>query len=126
MYLLPHVHALQYPFAENVHPSHFEVSRELSDGAFNDNVTLLSHHLVPYYRSLHQIVASAINPTGHMSDIPYASLITRSYIAQSVHLANLEPRMYCSSDFTWESLPRSATRVHLDASAILVAECIQS
>ncbi|KAL6984445.1 hypothetical protein U1Q18_017822, partial [Sarracenia purpurea var. burkii] len=69
MYHLRRVHAPQYPFAESIHPSHYEVSRELTNGTFSNMVMLKPRHLAFHYRRLHRIMASVVDHTGHFSDI---------------------------------------------------------
>ncbi|KAL6963041.1 hypothetical protein U1Q18_038006 [Sarracenia purpurea var. burkii] len=165
MYHLPRVHAPQYSFAESVSPSCSKVSRELTNGAFSNMVTLKPHHLAPHYRLLHRITTFVVEPTGYLSDmsatradllyafgrcysidlahrmwsgimsysrhapgivgIPYASHISMFCIFQFVQVINSEPTLHSPTDISWESLSRSAACVHLDASDILTAECIQ-
>ncbi|KAL6961286.1 hypothetical protein U1Q18_039052, partial [Sarracenia purpurea var. burkii] len=98
-------------------------------------VTLNPHHLTPHYRLLHRIVASVVEPTGHLSDISatradFLYVVGRGY---SIYLAH---RMWSSimsysrhppgtTGVPSESLSWSAARAHLDASDIPVAERIQ-
>ncbi|KAL6986234.1 hypothetical protein U1Q18_019602 [Sarracenia purpurea var. burkii] len=135
MYHLPRVYAPQYSFAESVRLSRFEIVASVVEptGHLSDISATRADLLYAVSRGYsidlaHRIWSGIMSYSHHPSGtagVPYASFISKFYLSQSVQVISSKPALHPPIDIFRESLSRSTARVHLNASDIPVAKCIQ-